>query len=40
MLFVACVNIKGDNVVIQPKEKKNREKTFTFPFFGYEAVRY
>jgi hypothetical protein len=32
MLFVACVNITGDNIGIQPKEKKHRGKRFTFPF--------
>jgi hypothetical protein len=40
MLLVACVNITGDNVVVQPKEKKHREKTFSFPFFGYEIEHY
>jgi hypothetical protein len=40
MLFVACVNITGDNIGIQQKEKKQREESFTFPFFGCETLYY
>lgn len=39
-IFLTCVNITGDNIDIQPKEKKHGEKCFTFPFFCWETFCY